>query len=334
MNQLRHLYHLLWLFALIPTISSRSLAQELFSEQTATAANEIERMYVRGLQFLSQTQQPDGSWEDKPYGAEPAVVGLAIVAILAHGEDATSGPYAETIRRGLDFILKQQNPQTGYIGRSMYNHGFATLALAEAYGMVEDPRLGPALQKAVLLITGSQSKNPFGAWRYSPESTDADTTVSGAQMVALFAARNAGIGVAEEAIQKGLKFFARCQTPEGGIGYTAGTSPNGARSAIAVLVFALAKEKNSPVFKGAYNFLKTAPAENHYQQYYIYYAAQAFFHASPQGWNEWNKKNIRELTGSQNPDGSWTGQFGNSFSTAASLLSLAVNYRFLPIYER
>jgi len=34
--------------------------------------------------------------------------------------------------------------------------------------------------------------NTFGAWRYSPESKDADTTVSGAQMVALFAARNAG----------------------------------------------------------------------------------------------------------------------------------------------
>ena len=98
----------------------------------------------------------------------------------------------------------------------MYNHGFSTLALAEAYGQVQDERIGPALQKAVDLILSSQSQNPNGAWRYAPDSPDADTTVSGAQMVALFAARNAGIGVPDAAIQKALRFFAECQTPDGG----------------------------------------------------------------------------------------------------------------------
>ena len=120
----------------------------------------------------------------------------------------------------------------------MYNHGFSTLALAESYGAVQDPRLGPALQKAVDLILTSQAHNPFGAWRYSPESPDADTTVSGAQMVALFAARNAGIGVPEDAINKALKFFASCQTPDGGIGYTGPGGPNAARTSIGALVFA------------------------------------------------------------------------------------------------
>ncbi len=79
----------------------------------------------------------------------------------------------------------------------MYNHGFSTLALAEAYGAVDDPRLGPALQKAVRLIVSAQEANSLHAWRYSPDAKDADTTVSGAQMVALFAARNAGIPVPE-----------------------------------------------------------------------------------------------------------------------------------------
>ena len=60
----------------------------------------------------------------------------------------------------------------------------------------------------------------------------------------------------------------------------------------------------------------------------------AFFHASPEEWNRWNKENISDLTQSQNPDGSWDGQFGTTFSTATSLLSMALNYRFLPIYER
>ena len=58
---------------------------------------------------------------------------------------------------------------------------FATLALAELYGAVDDPRVGPALQRAVTLILEAQKRNQKGAWRYRPESNDADTTVSGGQ---------------------------------------------------------------------------------------------------------------------------------------------------------
>jgi hypothetical protein len=194
--------------------------------------------------------------------------------------------------------------------------------------------LGPALEKAVKLIISSQSRNPFNAWRYSPESMDADTTVSGAQMVALFAARNAGIAVPEDAIQKGLRFFLKCQTPEGGFGYTGATSPNGARTAIGCLMLALSKEKKSKEFQAAFKYLKSAAPDASYQQYYLYYASQAFFQASPEAWNDWNRRNIKTLASTQNDDGSWDGQFGPTFSTAASLLSLALNYRYLPIYER
>ncbi|HVK59878.1 MAG TPA: prenyltransferase/squalene oxidase repeat-containing protein [Candidatus Kapabacteria bacterium] len=309
-------------------------AQELFQGAGDVNPNEVDRVYVRGLQFLAKSQLAEGRWNEMPYGAEPAVVGLSVIAMLAHGDDPNNGPYALPIKRGLDFILKNMNQTTGYIGRSMYNHGFSTLALAEAYGHVLDERLGPALEKAVRLITSSQARNPLSAWRYSPESVDADTTVSGAQMVALFAARNAGIAVPEDAIQKGIAFFLKCQTPEGGFGYTSATSPNGARTAIGCLVLALAKEKKSKAFETALAFLKTAPGDASYQQYFLYYAAQAYFHASPELWNDWNRKNIKTLASTQNDDGSWDGQFGPTFSTAASLLSLALNYRYLPIYER
>lgn len=309
-------------------------AQQLFSDDTDLTATDVDRMYVKGLQYLVRTQGPEGSWPDKSYGSEPAVVGLAIVSMLAHGDDPNFGPYAQPIRRGVDYILKQMNPQTGYIGRSMYNHGFAALALAEAYGAVEDDRLGPALQKAVNLILNAQTKNPFGAWRYSPESTDADTTVSGAQMVALFAARNAGISVPEAAIKKGLGFFSACQTADGGYSYTPGSSPNAARTAIGCLTLALAKEKNTKAYQSAANYLKNAPPDSSYYHYYLYYASQAFFHLSPEAWQTWNRKNIKALATTQNPEGHWDGQFGPTFATSASLLSLALNYRFLPIYER
>jgi hypothetical protein len=307
--------------------------QQLFTDDNAANPVVIDRMYLKGLQFLAGTQDQDGKWAEN-YGSQPGVVGLATVAFLAHGDDPNFGPFAEPVRRGLNFILKNQDGETGYIGSSMYNHGFATLALAEAYGAVEDPRLGPALEKAIRLILVSQKQNPKGAWRYSPESKDADTTVSGAQMVALFAARNAGLNVEEDAIQRGLRFFTSCKTAEGGYGYTGPAGPNSARTAIAVLVLALAKQKSTDEYQSAFDYLQKAPLENHYYQYYLYYAAQAYFHSSPAAWKKWNATNIGTLSNTQNKNGSWDGPFGATFGTSASLLSLALNYRFLPIYER
>ena len=252
------------------TLGFACKAQKLFEESSDALPKEIEQMYVKGLQFLSKSQLSSGGFKDNPYGTSPGVVGLAIASMLAHGDDPNHGPHSGNIKRGLSFIINQQNKTTGYIGTTMYNHGFATLALAEAYGAVEDDRLGPSLEKAISLIVTSQKKNPRGGWRYSPESTDADTTVSGAQMVALFAARNAGLAVPETAIQKGLKYFKSCQTPEGGFGYTSNRGPNAARTAIATLVFALAKEKDSATFKKAFNYLRKAPESSSYRQYYLY----------------------------------------------------------------
>lgn len=323
---------LAWGMALFFCLAQDARAQEVF---TSSMPAEVDRIYVRGLQALAKSQAPTGNWpDDSLYGSQPAVVGLAVVSMLAHGDDPNTGPYSTAIHRGLDFILKAADAKTGYIGTSMYNHGFGTLALAEAYGAVEDARLGPALQKAVELIVHSQESNPLHAWRYSPESKDADTTVTGSQMVALLAARNAGIPVPETAIQNGLTFYKTCQTPDGGIGYVNSMAPNSTRSAIAVTVYALAKEKNSPVYKSAFEFLKQAQPEMQYAQYYLYYASQAYFHASPEAWQTWNRENIRMLRQSQSQEGYWDGQFGRTFGTAASLLSLALNYRYLPIYER
>ncbi|MFT4688323.1 MAG: hypothetical protein ACJASX_000381 [Limisphaerales bacterium] len=327
-------FNVLLIVGLLLFTSLNSLrAQELFIEESAMSPAVIDNMYLKGMRFLAETQHAGGYWDDN-YGRQPGVVGLAIVSLLAHGDDPNHGPFSKTVHQGLKFILSQQNKETGYIGSTMYNHGFATLALAEAYGTVEYEGLGRALQKAVALILVSQKQNPKGGWRYSPESKDADTTVSGAQMVALFAARNAGLYVPDAAIDRGLKYFASCQTPDGGYGYTSAAGPNAARTAIGTLVLALAKRKSKPEFKSAFAFLKGAPAENHYYHYYLYYASQAFFHASPAEWRKWNLQNIASLGKTQDRTGSWDGPFGTAFCTSSSLLSLALNYRYLPIYER
>jgi hypothetical protein len=295
---------------------------------------ELDGVYQRGLEYLVKSQQTNGAWRDN-YGQEPGVIGLAVLALMAGGEDPNFGRYSKTIGSALQQILERQDPTTGYIGTSMYNHGFATLALAEAYGAVNNPRLGPALQKAVDLILAAQERNDFGGWRYSPDSSDADTTVSGAQMVALFAARNAGIGVPEAAIDRALEFFLQCQTPDGGFGYTDANGPNAPRTAIGTLVLALAREQKSKAFEAGFAYTLAAPVnEQSYYHYYLYYASQALFQGSLARWNEWNTVNLKNLRTSQAEDGSWEGQYGATFTTASCLLSLALNYRFLPIYER
>ena len=52
------------------------------------------------------------------------------------------------------------------------------------------------------------------------------------------------------------------------------------------------------------------------------------------GWQDWNDKQVQRLAESQNDDGSWDAGLGPGTSTALGLLSIALNYRYLPIYER
>lgn len=299
---------------------------------------DFDAVFVRGLAWLAKTQTEDGTWEDARQN--DGIAALALLAMLAHGDDPNAGPWSMHVRRTIHFILSRQNAGNGYIGSSMYNHGFCTLALAEAYGHVEDTRIGPALRRAVELILSSQARNPLKAWRYTPESQDADTTVSGAQMVALFAARNAGITVPDSAIEDGVAYYRRSQNGDGGFAYSnegGGRDVSPARSAIGALVFGLARDKQTRNLKAAFNGLTSASADagnDTHLFYYLYYAAQAYFQASPPDWREWNAANFRRLAATQAEDGGWSGDQGRTFSTACALLSMGVSYRFLPIYER
>ncbi len=311
-------------------------AQEIFEQQNDQFVRSLDDSYLRGLFFLQSTQNQDGGWSDSSYGSQPGVIGMAVLAFLSRGDDPEFGTFSKSINKAVQQILKQQNNQTGYIGTSMYNHGFATLALAEYYGLSNDTSIGPALKKATNLIVSAQKNNPKGAWRYSPESKDADTTVTGAQMVALFAARNAGIEVPDQAISKGKKFLLECQDGRGGFGYTGNSGANLPRTAIGALILALDKDTNSDAFKKSISYLRENArfGDQGHKFYSLYYTAQAMFRSTPEDWNKWNLENVRQLQAKQAENGSWNGNYGNTFPTSAALLSMALNYRYLPIYER
>jgi hypothetical protein len=309
---------------------------------------DVREMYDRGLHYLATTQKEDGDWPNPGAEQGPGGVGLGLMAFLASGEDPNFGLYSNHVRRAVRNIISAQDANTGIIGQSMYHHGFAMLALAEAYGAVDErnlwperkgPRsIGQALELAVRAAITSQKKNSVGAWRYSPNSTDADTSVSGAVLVGLLAARNAGIEVADESMDKAVSFYTKMTSASGQVAYAGigGFDESLARVSIATLVYALARRKDLPQYKATLGFLtqRLEQTAQQWPEYARYYQAQALFQGDPGAWQKWNKLLVRQLKQAQQPDGSFRGQFGPSFSTSMSLLALALNYCFLPIYER
>lgn len=327
-----------------------SMAQPSFQPQGDVVSRDVREITDRGLEFLMKSQTDAGNWSDGYAG--PGTTGLALMAFLASGEDPNFGKYSLPIRKALRSIIRSQNASTGYLGDSMYQHGFATLAIAEAYGAVDETDLwergkpepgkersiGECLELAVRCAVTSQAKNPHNAWRYSPNARDADTSVSGAVLMGLLAARNAGIEVPDKSIDSAIKYFASMTGDSGAVGYSGGLGGFGqsiARSSIACLVYAIAKRKDLKQFEAAKKYVVTNMNEqSHYEEYARYYEAQALFQADLDAWEKWNRGLVRQLKGSQNDDGSFPGQFGGATSTSLNLLALALNYRFLPIYER
>jgi len=311
---------------------------------------DVREMYDKGLQYLVKTQTDKGDWQGGQSG--PGVTGLGLMVFLASGEDPNFGLYSNNVRKAVRSIVTGQDAATGYFGNSMYHHGFATLALAEAYGAVDDrqvwqggkaPRsIGAALELAVRASLTSQKKNPLGAWRYSPNATDADTSVSGAVLVSLLAARNAGMEIPDEAMDKAISYYTKMTSSSGQVAYSGGLGgfdESLARISIATLVYSLARRKDLPQFKATRDYLVaklefTGRSGFGWEDYQRYYQAQALFQADVEAWKKWNKLLIRKLKTTQRADGSFSGQHGASAATSLTLLALALNYRFLPIYER
>ncbi|MFT4557385.1 MAG: hypothetical protein ACI93T_001209 [Porticoccaceae bacterium] len=311
---------------------------------------DVREIYNKGLQYLVSTQSQAGGWSGGQTG--PGVTGLGLMVFLASGEDPNFGKYSGNVKRAIRSLITEQDKNTGILGNSMYHHGFAMLGLAEAYGAVDDRRvwpdgkkgrtIGAALELAVRAALTSQKNNTRGAWRYSPSDTEADTSVSGAVLVGLLAARNAGIEVPDTAIDKAISYYTKMTSASGQVAYSGGLggfNESLARISIATLVYSVAKRKDLTQFKSTLAYLVnklefTGSSGHGWVNYQRYYQAQALFQGDVDAWERWNKLLIRQLKSSQLPDGSCPGQHGGSVSTSLSLLSLALNYRFLPIYER
>ncbi len=310
----------------------------------------------RGLEFLRSTQKPGGAWESGGFGEATSVTSLSVMAFLAAGHTPDApGPYREAIERGVRYVLRQQKPNGLLVSNTshgpMYCHGISTLMLAEVVGMAPASGLSaevrPALTRAIGLILKAQArKKPReheGGWRYQPDSFDSDLSVTGWQVMALRAARGAGCAVPSEPIDRAVNYIKRCAHKDlGGFGYQPGGGPNNPRTGTGTLALEICGDHLSPeAVAGAEYLLKHPPQwRSDYFFYEVYYAPQAMFQVGDKYFQGYYPKLVKVLLDHQDKDGSWLSNDGHdrsggrAYCTATAILALAVEYRYLPIYQR
>ena len=312
---------------------------------------DVREMYDRGLQYLAATQTENGDWPGGGSRTGPGGTGLGLMAFLASGEDPNFGLYSNHVRRALRSIITAQDANTGILGQSMYHHGFAMLGLAEAYGAVDERNLWPDRQGPAVDRPGPRAGRPRGDHLAEEEP---------ARRLAVLARRHRrrhlgqrrGPGRpargpqrrhrgARRVDRQGDRLLQVDDRPPPGRSPTpaawAASATRLARISIATLVYAVARRKDLPEYKATLGLPQAAArtaAQGNTPNTRRYYQAQALFQGDVDAWEKWNKLLVRQLKQAQQPDGSFQGQFGPAFSTSMSLLALALNYRFLPIYER
>lgn len=309
---------------------------------TQTARRAVEK----GLSYLAGRQNEDGSFGTGGYARNVAVCGLCGMAFLAQGSLPGRGKFGSIVNRCLDFILASAG-DSGLINvpentdrGPMYGHGFATLFLAEAYGTSSNRSVREKLSRAVQLIVNSQ--NAEGGWRYEPRREDADISVTVCQVMALRAAKNAGLHVPTETIERAVTYIKRCQNADGGFSYMLAQPGESRfpRSAAAVVALYSAGIYDSDEVRRGLAYLKqqapqaASPVEQSYFLYAHYYAVQAMWHAGGDDWLKWYPTIRDRLLARQRPDGSWEDGISEDYGTAMACLILQMPNNYLPIFQR
>ncbi len=299
---------------------------------------------AKGLEWLKARVGPNGEISEDQ-GNSVAIVALTGIAFLANGSMPNDGPYGDVSDKILSYVLDNCQP-SGLVsalnnGEPMYGHGFATLYLAEVYGMSRRPDVGEKLRNAIRLIINTQQPG-VGGWRYQPQPYDSDLSVTICQIMALRAARNAGVEVPNSTIQNAIDYVRKSQNPDGGFRYVLNSPPSAfPRSAagVACLYYMRTGEQFGDEIKSGIAYLTNQTTTNMaFSQgnfyYGNYYATQAMFMYGGDAWKTYWPAIRKTLLQRQQPDGSWSGENGNAYCTAMSLIMLQVPNRLLPVLQK
>jgi prenyltransferase beta subunit len=334
--------------------------------QDKPPTDKVDLAISRAIDYLVSIQDKDGAINEARHN-QTAMTSLAIMAMAAVGhQPSDETKQGAAMKKALSYVLRPDRQEVqGYFGgrdgSRMYGHGITTLMLSEMLGMGVDAQMDQVIRDrcrlAVELIKRSQSfekdARNKGGWRYGPDSRDSDLSVTVWQVMALRSARNAGMDVSKENIDLAVDYIKRCYTsrrgPDGkpenlksACGYEPSRNPEYAMAAAGLLSLQVCGAYESLEAKGSADWLKERKIEygGEWFFYGTYYYAQGMFQRGGE-YSTHARKLVEELLlPKQGPDGSWQGQHGQErntgkvYATSLAVLSLAVKFHFLPIYQR
>jgi hypothetical protein len=225
----------------------------------------------------------------------------------------------------------------------MYGHGVASIALAELYGQNRTPVMRQKLDRIIKLIIASQ--NPEGGWRYRPIARDADISVTVLQVVALRAAKNAGLDVPQTTIDNAVKYVKRCyHPPSGGFTYQPNREPGFARTAAAIYSLQVCGLYDDEMVKRGSEYLfKNVKQQDQWFTYGNFYAAPAQYMIGGETWQKWYADLKDTLLKSVSTKGDlcyWDSKLdqgksvGQVYCTGVYAMILAMPYHYIPLYQR
>jgi hypothetical protein len=305
--------------------------------------------------------------------SDAAATGLALLAFQGAGYNHHEYKYADKLKPAIDWLVAHQqengnlfvpNDEETNTYCELYTHGIVAIALCEAYGMTQDPALKEPAQKALDFIAQSQDKQ-LGGWRYAP-GRGADTSVSGWMMMALKSGRLAGLNADQATLDNTARWLDVARTRNESYLYrynpfadendpakAHGRKASPCMTAVGLLMrlYSGWNRENADMVKGADYLLTQMPSETTIQTrdtYYWYYATQVLRHIGGERWERWNAALHPLLINSQIETGPMAGSWdplnpvpdrwgafgGRLYVTTLNLLSLEVDYRLLPLYDK
>ena len=317
-----------------------------------------EQAVEKALRWIVEHQDRyDGGWRfqqtcgrcknDGPCTSRSAATGLALMALLGAGYTHQDGPYQESVDLGLKYLVVHQKHTPEYGGNfidsqnGMYVHAIATIALAEAFTMTQDPQLKEALIEAHRYILIAQNRE--GGWRYNPGSAG-DVLVTAWQVMALKSLKRAGIATPQSVYDRVSVFLKTCEKSGGRYCYIPQEpkpKPGPTAAGLLTKMYLGAPRYDVGLGRGCNYLLRQGVSKT--DIYFDFYATMALHHFQDESWKGWNNKMRDYLVDSQETAGHEAGSWhfpdnhgnvgGRLYTTAMAAMTLEVYYRYSPLFE-
>jgi hypothetical protein len=327
----------------------------------------------RALEWLAYHQEADGHWNIEKYdgghthreapvngrGYDESVSALATLAFLGAGNTPKVGQYKDNVKRAIEWLESRQEkdgrfgpPRGG--GHDKYSLATGALAMAEAYAMTRDPKMGECAQKAVDAIVKFQ--NPDGGWDHAGMHS---TSVLGWMVMALKSARVANLNIPHTTFENALRRLDDVSEKDadgyyGYVGYISkenhmhGKLTMTAVGMVSLTFLGQGHETSEQARLVSQQLPEWKPGVTPYGPkgefqnfYHWYYGTLGLFQTGGKLWTDWNDALKKTLLPNQRKDGDEAGSWdpvtywdpcgGRVFSTAMGALCLEVYYRYLKL---